>query len=97
MRWQGFAVGCLALIGLEVLVSSPRGTAAFGGLATGLGNLAQKVISPTVPAFATSASTTAATTQSPPANPATSSAPAQPSSSIPMTIPPAAQPGTAWQ
>lgn len=51
MRWQGFATGFLGLIALEAVVSSQTATDRFGNLASGLGSVAEKIVSPTVPAF----------------------------------------------
>lgn len=74
MRWQGFALGFLGLVGLEVLVSSSTATSNFAGIANGVGTLAQKILSPTVPAFSSSsasATTSAANTSTSTAVPVT--------------------------
>lgn len=85
MRWQGFATGFLGLIALEAVVSSQTATDRFGNLATGLGALAEKIISPTVPAFsapatssgsASSPKTTSAQTSTPAAQPTPAALPA---------------------
>lgn len=60
MRWQGFAVGFLALTLLEVAVSSPTASGRLGGLATGAGSLAQRFLSPTMPLIGTPPSSTPA-------------------------------------
>jgi hypothetical protein len=86
VRWQGFAVGFLGLVGLEALVSSTNGVAAFGGIANGVGNLAQKVISPLVPAFNPVASTTTPNSTPSPSSPANPS-PSSPTSPFPSAIP----------
>lgn len=85
-HWQGFAVGFLALTLLEVVISSPSASSNAGGVLAGVGKLAQKILSPTVPAFATAATTTSSTgtTPAPTPAPAASTAPQTPSTVTPF-------------
>lgn len=50
--WRGFVGGALVLAALQVTVASKQGPGRVGGFLTGLGDLARKFLSPTVPAFA---------------------------------------------
>lgn len=51
MRWQPTAVGALALAALEVAVSSQAAASRVGGIFNGFSSVAEKIISPTVPAL----------------------------------------------
>ena len=59
---RGFIIGSLALILLEVFVTSKQSQTATTGAFAAVGNLAQAFIDPTRPAFKQKATTAAATT-----------------------------------
>lgn len=85
VRWQGFAVGFLGLTLLEVVVANPAASKRVGGLASGAGNLARKILSPAVPAFTTASSPSSSAPSSQPAPKGTGTA--QPAPTVPIQVP----------
>ena len=51
MSWRGVFTGALALIALEVLLRSEESVGRFGQMLEGVGDLARRFLSPTVPAI----------------------------------------------
>ena len=51
MTWRGAFSGALLLIALEAVLRSNQSADRFGGLITGLAEIAERVISPAVPAI----------------------------------------------
>jgi len=67
MKWGSVLLGAVGLAVLYAVTSSQQSAANVGGWLGGLGNLAERFISPAVPMFAQTANTTAAPTATQPA------------------------------
>lgn len=88
MRWQGVATGFLALTLLEVVVSSPSASGQVGGIASGAGRLAQKILDPFEPALGAKAAASSSSSSPGPSSAALTSAP------LPGPAPNSINPGT---
>lgn len=60
--WGTILAGAIALAVLDAVVSTSKGASNVGGFLAGAGGFVQKLISPQVPAFATTGATSSATT-----------------------------------
>lgn len=92
MSWQAYATGTLALAGLELLLSSASsngGASKLGSLVgTTIPNILNRIISPTVPFFTpTASSSSSGTSLAAATTPAPAATPQTPAVLKPITVP----------
>lgn len=75
MRWGSILLGAAGLAVLDAVVSSKVASQSVGGWLEGAGSLAEKIISPTVPAFKTTTTTSSSSSSSSSTTPATTTTP----------------------